>query len=320
MRPRDAVRRAVGYHLRALPPTLAGLGIAGAGVWYGAGAGTSATALAASGRLAPTVGLLLVGTAVTAVGRTAVRIDATAAAVCDAAGDSGGLDEDDLRETVAIATDRAVAASFDGAAAEIEARVVDAVDRAGSETGPAPDARTGSDRGDSAARADAPDAFAPSRPSETNALADATRRASERVESYLADGDAGEFRGLAEGAVVLDDEVGGASDGVDGGAPAASEETAPEGAATADAAAEASATEASAAAETAERSERPGDAGEAARSDGAEILDGDRSAAGPPDGTAGDDDAVIIDGDDAAADGNEMVFGGDVRDPESDAT
>ncbi|MDS0298720.1 hypothetical protein NDI76_08190 [Halogeometricum sp. S1BR25-6] len=64
--------------------------------------------------------------------------------------------------------------------------------------------------------------------------------------------------------------------------------------------------------------------------DGAEILDGDRSEGGLPDGTEGGDDAVIIDGAEAdtdidvdtdadAGDGAEMVFGGDVRDPDGDA-
>ncbi|ELZ26066.1 hypothetical protein C474_20236 [Halogeometricum pallidum JCM 14848] len=277
MRLRDAVRRAVGYHLGAVPPTLAGLGIAGAGVWYGVGAGASASALVGSGRLAPTLGFVLVGTAVAAVGRTAVRIDATAAAVSDRLGGGDSLDQDDLRETVAIATDRAVAASFEGAAAEIEARVVDAVDRAAAESEPSPDARPDSNHGDgvsradAASRADALDAFAASDPSGPNSLADATRRASERVESYLAEGDAGAFRGLAEGA--------------DGVASAASDGATSAGAAPAD---------------------------------GAEILDGDRSEGGLPDGTAGGDDAVIIDGDGEEAEGNEMVFGGDVRDPETD--
>jgi hypothetical protein len=67
---------------------------------------------------------------------------------------------------------------------------------------------------------------------------------------------------------------------------------------------------------------------EAAVADGAEILDGDRTGSGLPDGTERSDDAVIIDGgaddgraDDGRADdgdGGEMVFGGDVRDPDSD--
>ncbi|MDS0292899.1 hypothetical protein [Halogeometricum luteum] len=301
MRPRDAVRRAAGYHLRALPPTLAGLAVAGTGVWYGvgAGAGASAATLAAGGRLVPAAGLVLVGTAVAAVGRTAVRIDATAAAVSEAAGE-GALDEDDLRQTVAIATDRAVAASFEGAAAEIEARVVDAVDRAASETDPSPDARARTDSGGGdAPRADALGAFAASDRAEPNALADAIRRASERVESYLAaedgDGDAAAFRGLAEGAAVLDDEsddAGGDAESGVPGVPVASEDAAP--------------------------------------ADGAEILDGDRSGGGLPDGTGRGDDAVIIDGPDVGADadtnadadaddGGEMVFGGAVRDPESDA-
>lgn len=295
MRLRDAVRRAVGYHLRALPPTLAGLGIVGAGVWYGVGTGGSASALVGSGRLAPTLGLVLIGTAVAAVGRTAVRIDATAAAVSDRLGEGDSLDQDDLRETIAIATDRAVAASFEGAASEIEARVVDAVDRADAESEPSPDARAKSDHGDAVSRTDALDAFAASDPSGPNALADATRRASERVESYLAEEETGAFRGLAEGAAVLDDDGDGDTEseseakGVDGTASASDDVTSTS-------------------------------AG-AAPADGAEILNGDRSEGGLPDGTAGADDAVIIDGDgeDASdADRNEMVFGGDVRDPESD--
>ncbi|SFR47049.1 hypothetical protein SAMN04487947_1805 [Halogeometricum rufum] len=323
MRLRDAVRRAAGYHLRALPPTAVGLGLAGAGVWYGLDGGNSLAAVTTA-RLAPAAVLAGLGVAVAAVGRTAVRLDANAAAVARRL-DGSGIDEDDLRETVAIATERAVADSIDGATAEIEARVSDAVmdavagdDEASSPsaspspspsaspspspsssspTDPSPPAEPASapqspsddasPTDDASSVADALDAHA----DESDALADATRRASERVESYLEseDADAGEFRQLAEGAAVLDDSESADADGAD---RAVVRTDGPSDAERTDEADGVS----------------PGEAETAG--DGAEILDDDPADPDLPDGDTETDDAEILDDD------TEMVFGDDVRDPD----
>jgi hypothetical protein len=321
MRLRDAVRRAAGYHLRALPPTAVGLGLAGAGVWYGFGGGTSLAAVTAA-RLAPAAVLVGLGVAVAVVGRAAVRLDANAAAVAGRL-DEAGIDEDDLRETVAIATERAVADSIDGATAEIEARVTDAVaDAVAGDGGGRTEALSSADAAarsdprtpgtstdtsaplDSSTSADAPSSTGPApapdssladaldaRADEPDALADATRRASERVESYLEseDADVGEFRQLAEGAAVLDDSE---PDGADGADRDVVRTDGPAAARPADDAAHTAV----------EETESAGD--------GAEILHDDPTDPDLPDGDTDGDDAEILD------DGTEMVFGDDVRDPE----
>jgi hypothetical protein len=295
MRLRDAVRRAAGYHLRALPPTAVGLGLVGAGVWYGL-AGETSLAAVTTARLAPAAALAGLGVVVAAVGRTAVRLDANAAAVARRL-DGSGIDEDDLRETVAIATERAVADSIDGATAEIEARVTEAVadavagDGGGRDdalaspsTEPASASESSSD--DASSLADALDAHA----DEPDALADATRRASERVESYLEseDADVGEFRQLAEGAAVLDGSESADADGAD---RAVVRTDGPSDAARTDDA-------------------RPPGGEAESPGDGAEILDDDPADPDLPDGDTERDDAEILDDD------TEMVFGDDVRDPD----
>ncbi|QIB74121.1 hypothetical protein GL213_09135 [Halogeometricum borinquense] len=310
MRLRDALRRAASYQLRALPPTVIGLGLVGAGVWYGLNGGTT-LATATATRLVPAVVLAGVGLGVTAVGRTAVRLDANAAAVSDRL-DGSSIDEDDLRETVVLATERAVADSIDGATAEIEARVTDAVEEAVANSTKSEGKSEVASPTDPASRADILD----SNSAEPDALADATRRASERVESYLEseDADVGDFRQLAEGATVLDESDSGTSDTpdravvkTDGQAETSSNEAAEMPGAneteTRNQAAEAPGTESVGATKDDES---------VAAGDGAEIIDDNPADPDLPDG-GNTDDAEIIDAD------TEMVFGSDVKDPDDKA-
>lgn len=301
MRLRDALGRATEYHLRALPPTVVGLGLVGAGVWYGLDGGAASAVTTA--RLATAAALAAVGVAVTAVGRTAVRLDATASAVEDRI-DGSGVDEDDLRETVALAAERAVADSVDGATAEITARVVEAVEET---AGSGPAANGGANAPGEPTEGEPPGPRADvldARSEESDALADATRRASERVESYLdadAADDVGEFRQLAEGAAVLDE---GESAGDDDADRAVVRTDRPTEAATDDDFETTTGGEDSGAqADGTPVGETP------VTGDGAEILDDDPDDPDLPDG-GGTDDAEILDGD------TEMVFGSDVRDPE----
>ncbi|SFR42348.1 hypothetical protein [Halogeometricum limi] len=306
MRLPDALRHAARYHLRALPPTAIGLGLAGAGVWYGLDGGTTLASLPASGRFVPTAALVGVGAVVAAVGRTAVRLDSTAGLTAERVADEASLDDDDLRETVALATERAVADSVEGATADVEARVTAAVERA------VADGDT-----EAAGRSPRPSASTPN-PAEssagTDALADATRRASERVESYLATDEADgpgeatvdEFRQLAEGARVLDDSDDAAATRTlvetDGRTPEREAEATPDS----------GAAEAADVAETPEAVDAAGTAGTAGTTgtagDGAEILDADPSDPDLPDGGDTDDAEILGDG--------EMVFGTEVRDPD----
>jgi hypothetical protein len=192
MRTRDALRRAVGYHLRAAVPTAAGLGIAGAGLWYGVAGGTPLRpdSLLASGRVGPVVVAAGVGVAVAAVGRTATRLDATAALVADeldADADEADVDVDELREDLAVAVRQAVADSHELTAADLESLVERTVERAVADAAERRPDRSASvdaafadealDEGEFA-RTDAAD----SRP---DPLAEASERANERVESFL---------------------------------------------------------------------------------------------------------------------------------------
>lgn len=307
MRPRDAVRTAARYHLRAFVPTAVGVGLAGVGLWYGLRGGTplSVTALAASERAVPAALLVGVGVLVAAFGRTAARLTTAADLVAvevEDARDGDGIDPDDLRETVSLAVQHAVADTMDVASDEITENVEDAVSKALDERGGAE--TTDSTRrvvdptgerevrslDDSASSADRPSAGnvngdvpadgavadpLADRPRDDeearNPLAEASRRASERMESLL-DEEESEF-------------------------PAEASPDAP-----------------------AERGSTP-------ESDGAEILtggDGDAEESQLPDGSAADD-AEIIDEDRDAGAANEgaeadaddgMVFGTELKDAE----
>lgn len=305
MRPRDAVRTAARYHLRAFVPTAVGVGLAGIGLWYGLppgdGALLSPTALAGSERAVPALALVGVGLFVAAFGRTAARATTTAnlvAAEVESARDEG-IDPDDLRETVSLAVQHSVADTMDVASDQIESNVEAAVEKAlegGDDESddavrrvvdpagerevrdisvedvdgrPAAGRRTHSD-GDSPDDASREDAL--SDPRETtpsdgdadeNPLEEASRRASERMESLLAD-DESEFpaetpKTESDGAEILTDDA---------------DSTLPDGTAP----------------------------------DDAEILDGDRQDGGE---TAADDGN---DGDDESD--AEMMFGTDLKDAE----
>ncbi|MFC6825618.1 hypothetical protein [Halopelagius fulvigenes] len=303
MRPRDAVRSAARYHLRAFVPTAVGVGLAGVGLWFGLrGGGTlSPTALAASGRVVPTALLVGVGLLVAAFGRTAARLAATADLVAveveDARGGDDGIDPDDLRETVSLAVQHAVADTMDVASDQIEENVEDAVSRALAERGgsgaadsvrkvvdptgerevrelderpPSADRPSaGSVNGDVTADGPPADPLAerPRGDEETHdPLSEASRRASERMQSLL-DDDNSEFPAEAspdapaDGAEILTD------DGDDGG----------------------------------EESRLPD--GSTATADDAEIIDGDRR-----DGEATGEEAADADAG--------MVFGTELKDAE----
>ncbi|SFG13557.1 hypothetical protein SAMN04488063_1531 [Halopelagius inordinatus] len=253
MRPRDAVRTAARYHLRAFVPTAAGVGLVGIGLWYGlpSGDGTplSPTALAGSERAVPALALVGVGLFVVAFGRTVARATTAAdlvAAEVESARDEG-IDPDDLRETVSLAVQHSVADTMDVASDQIESNVQAAVENALDDgddesddatrrvvdpTGerevrdisvedvdgrPAAGRRAHSD-GDSPDDASREDALATpgeATPSDgeddENPLAEASRRASERMESLLAD-DESEFpaetpKTESDGAEILTDDA-----------------------------------------------------------------------------------------------------------------
>jgi hypothetical protein len=192
MRSRDALRRAVGYHLRAFVPTVAGLGVAGAGLWYGfvGAASLRPSALLASGRALPVAAAVGVGVALAAVGRTATRLDATAGVVADEvdAVETAEVDVDELREDLAVAVRQAVADSHELTAADLESLVETTVDRAVADavSDRRPDRRASVDatfaddaldEGEFARHDDGRSGPDP--------LAEASERANDRVESFL---------------------------------------------------------------------------------------------------------------------------------------
>ncbi|RDI70571.1 hypothetical protein [Halopelagius longus] len=325
MRPRDAVRSAARYHLRAFVPTVVGVGLAGVGLWYGLrGGGTplSVTALAASERAVPAALLVGVGLLVAVFGRTAARLTATADLVAvevEDAQDDDGIDPDDLRETVSLAVQHAVADTMDVASDQIEKNVEDAVSRAIEERGESgtadptrkvvdptgerevrdldtqsasPDPSSESVDGDVPADGTLADPLAGRSRDDEEArdpLAEASRQASERMQSLL-DGDDSEFPAEASPDAPAERDSTPESD-VDERSSSARRTQSDDGAEIL--------TDDGAGDEAAEQSQLP----DGSTADDAEIIDGDRNAGASDEETERDADAG-------------MVFGTDLKDAE----